>query len=54
MSRCLALGCTLGTEVQMEHNEGRGPVLIKVRGVRVALGRDESMRLAVAAQDVAE
>lgn len=54
MARCLALGCTLGTAVEMERNEGRGPVVIKVRGVRVALGRDESMRLTVAAQELAE
>ncbi|MGD0765901.1 MAG: ferrous iron transport protein A [Dehalococcoidia bacterium] len=50
-ARCLALGCIPGTEIQMERNAGRGPVVVVVRGVRLALGRDESMRLTVAAQD---
>lgn len=46
-SRCLALGFTPGAEVRMERNSGRGPVVVVVRGVRLALGRGESMRLTV-------
>lgn len=46
-SRCLALGFTPGAEVKMERNSGRGPVVVVVRGIRLALGRDESMRLTV-------
>jgi len=47
VSRCLALGCTPGTQVTMERNAGRGPIIIAVRGTRLALGRGESMRLQV-------
>jgi len=47
VSRCLALGCTPGTQVTMERNGGRGPIIIAVRGTRLALGRGESMRLQV-------
>jgi ferrous iron transport protein A len=47
VARCLALGCTPGAQVEMERNAGRGPVIVKVRGARLALGRGESMRLRV-------
>ena len=47
VARCLALGCTPGTRVTMERNAGRGPIIVKVRGTRLALGRGESMRLQV-------
>jgi ferrous iron transport protein A len=47
VARCLALGCTRGTRVTMERNGGHGPVLVVVRGTRLALGRGESMRLLV-------
>lgn len=47
VSRCLALGCTPGTPVRMERNNGRGPVIVVVRGARLALGRGESMRVQV-------
>lgn len=47
VARCLAMGCTPGTRVTMERNSGHGPVLVVVRGTRVALGRGESMRLLV-------
>jgi len=47
VARCLALGCTPGTPVTMERNSGHGPVIVVVRGTRLALGRGESMRLCV-------
>lgn len=47
VARCLALGCTPGTRLRMERNVGRGPVIVLVRGTRLALGRGESMRLRV-------
>jgi ferrous iron transport protein A len=50
-ARCLALGCIPGTRIEMERNAGRGPVVVVIRGVRLALGRAESMRLTVAAED---
>ena len=47
VARCLALGCTPGTEVKMVRNSGRGPVIISVRDTRVALGRGEADKLQV-------
>lgn len=47
VARCLALGCTPGTEVKMVRNSGRGPVIVSVRDTRVALGRGEAEKLQV-------
>jgi DtxR family Mn-dependent transcriptional regulator len=47
VARCLALGCTPGTEVTMVRNSGRGSLIISVRGTRVALGRGEAEHLRV-------
>lgn len=47
VARCLALGCTPGTEVKMIHNRGRGPIIISVRDTRMALGRGEAENLQV-------
>jgi DtxR family Mn-dependent transcriptional regulator len=47
MTRCLALGLSPGTEVKMVHNSGHGPLILSVRGTRVALGRGEAERLRV-------
>ena len=47
MARLLALGCSPGTEVKMVHNSGHGPLIVSVRGARVALGRGEAERLRV-------
>jgi len=52
VARCLALGCTPGTQVTVERNAGRGPIIIAVRGTRLALGRGESMRLRVKRQEM--
>ncbi len=50
-ARCLALGCVPGTTIKMERNRGHGPVVIVVRGMRLALGRGESMHLTVISKD---
>jgi ferrous iron transport protein A len=47
MARLLALGCSPGTEVEMVHNSGHGPLIVSVRGTRVALGRGEAERVQV-------
>jgi DtxR family Mn-dependent transcriptional regulator len=47
MARCLALGLAPGTEVKVVHNSGHGPLILSVRGTRVALGRGEAERLLV-------
>ena len=51
VARCLSMGCTPGTQVTMERNAGRGPIIVQLRGTRLALGRGESMRLLVRRQD---
>ncbi len=47
VSRCLALGFTPGTAVEMVQNAGRGPVIVLVRDTRVALGRGEAQKVMV-------
>lgn len=41
-SRAANLGFTAGVEVTMLQNYGRGPVIVSLRGTRVALGRSEA------------
>ncbi|MGQ9586217.1 MAG: FeoA family protein [Anaerolineae bacterium] len=45
--RLASLGFTPGAEVHMIQNYGRGPLIVEVRGARVALGRREAMRVLV-------
>lgn len=45
--RLLALGVTPGVELEMVQNYGRGPLIIAVRGARLALGRGEAARILV-------
>ena len=40
--RLTSLGFTPGVEIEMIQNYGRGPLLVMVRGTRVALGRQEA------------
>ncbi len=40
--RLTSLGFTPGVEIQMIQNYGRGPLVVTVRGARVALGRREA------------
>ena len=43
--RLASLGFTLGTEVTMVQNFGRGPLIVLVRDTRVALGRGEATKV---------
>ncbi|HPW54314.1 MAG: ferrous iron transport protein A [Thermoanaerobaculaceae bacterium] len=47
VTRLAALGFTPGTEVRVEQNFGRGPLIVNLRGTRLALGRRESGRVHV-------
>jgi ferrous iron transport protein A len=47
VSRMAALGFTEGVEVRVIQNYGHGPLITLVRGVRVALGRGEALKVLV-------
>ena len=47
-NRLASLGFTPGVRVTMTQNYGRGPLIVTVRGTRVALGRGEAARIVVA------
>jgi len=46
-SRLASLGFTPGVRVKMTQNYGRGPLIVTVRGARVALGRGEASKIMV-------
>jgi|GEM_PF-383864 len=46
-SRLATLGFTPGARVNMVQNFGRGPVIVMVRGTRIALGRGEAQKIIV-------
>ena len=46
-SRLASFGFTPGTPVEMAQNIGSGPLIVTVRGMRVALGRGEAARIFV-------
>jgi ferrous iron transport protein A len=46
-ARLVAIGFTPGVQVSMTQNYGRGPLIVAVRGARVALGRGEAQRIVV-------
>lgn len=45
--RLASLGFTPGAQVTMTQNFGRGPLIVTVRGTRVALGRGEAAQIFV-------
>lgn len=47
VSRLTSLGFTPGARVDVFQNNGRGPLIIAVRGAHVALGRGEAQRIMV-------
>ena len=49
-SRAANLGFTTGTEVTVVQNFGHGPMIVAVRGTRVALGRVEAALVLVEGQ----
>lgn len=46
-ARLVSLGFTPGARVNMAQNYGRGPLIVSVRGARVALGRGEAAGILV-------
>jgi len=46
-NRLASLGFTPGVAVNMTQNYGHGPLIVTVRGTRVALGRDEAAKIFV-------
>ena len=52
VSRLAALGFVPGQEITMVQNYRRGPIIVVVKGARVALGRGEADRIIV--QEVRE
>ena len=46
-SRLASLGFTPGVNVEIVQNFGRGPMIVSVRGMRVALGRGEAAKIFV-------
>lgn len=47
-SRLVSLGFTPGVDIEMVQNYGHGPLVVSVRGTRVALGRQEAKNIIVA------
>jgi ferrous iron transport protein A len=48
MSRLATLGFTPGAKLTMVQNFGRGPLIVSIRGTRIALGRGEATKVRVA------
>ncbi|GAB4505021.1 MAG: hypothetical protein Fur0043_20160 [Anaerolineales bacterium] len=46
-NRLASLGFTPGVDVDMTQNYGFGPLIVTVRGTRVALGRGEAAKILV-------
>jgi len=47
VNRLAVLGFIPGQKINMIQNFGRGPLIVNVRGTRVALGRGEANRIVV-------
>lgn len=47
INRLTSLGFTPGVRVNMTQNYGHGPLIVTVRGTRVALGRGEAAKIIV-------
>ena len=47
VGRVAVLGFTVGAEVAVVQNYGRGPIIVAVRDTRVALGRGEAAKIQV-------
>jgi ferrous iron transport protein A len=46
-SRLAALGMTVGADIEVLQNSGHGPLLVRVRDTRVALGRGVALKVLV-------
>lgn len=53
ISRLAALGFTPGAPVTMVRNGGSGPLIVAIRGARVALGRGEAEHVLILKQESA-
>jgi len=53
-SRVANLGFTVGAPITVLQNYGHGPMIVSVRGVRVALGRAEADKVLVRPLDGAQ
>jgi len=49
--RVTTLGFTLGTPLRLLQNARRGPVIVLIRGTRVALGRGEALKVLVVREE---
>jgi ferrous iron transport protein A len=47
--RLAALGFTIGVEISVIQNYGRGPITVSIRETRIALGRGEAGKVRVEA-----
>jgi ferrous iron transport protein A len=47
LSRLASLGFTPGTRLEVVHNYGHGPIIVRLRDTRVALGRGEAAKIVV-------
>jgi ferrous iron transport protein A len=45
--RLTALGLVAGAPIEVLQNRGRGPLLVRVRDARIALGRGEAIKVLV-------
>lgn len=52
--RLISMGLTPGAELQVLQNRGRGPLIVEVHGVRLALGRMQAARVTVVPVPAAE
>ena len=50
-SRAANLGFTTGVKVTVVQNFGHGPMIVSLRGTRVALGRDEAAKVFIEGED---
>ena len=50
-NRLTSLGFTPGAQINVIQNYGRGPLIVTVRGSRVALGRGEAQKIIVQGSD---
>lgn len=47
MERLAAMGFVPGVPLTVEANYGTGPVIVRIKGARVAIGRGQALRLMV-------
>lgn len=51
--RLAALGFVPGADISVESNTGRGPIIVNIRGARVAIGQGQAGRMLVRRKGVA-